>query len=146
MEHPGERGTSLAQISAPVVGTVRGVWLAGLGLIATLGEQTRRQLTALVDKGKQVEPSISGGLRKAGQQVGSAAQAVGTRVKSVALYPAQVAEASLEYRIHSALDRIGVPTKEEINSLSEKLDKLAARFEQLQKNAKKPVRKKSHED
>ncbi len=61
----------------PVLDALRHVWWAGLGLVAVAGEQSGQVLSALVEKGKQVEPTVLEHSKKAGQDVSEAVGDIG---------------------------------------------------------------------
>ncbi|MGE5646851.1 MAG: hypothetical protein ACM336_13775 [Acidobacteriota bacterium] len=86
---------------------LRGVWYASLGLAAVIGEETGRIVGTLVKKGREIEPSVLETGRKAGQGVSDA----GARLKGLA-------------------DKVGFPTRQEIDELKAKIDALSAKLEE----------------
>jgi poly(hydroxyalkanoate) granule-associated protein len=107
---------------------MRQVWWAGLGLVAVAGEQAGKIVDTLVEKGREVEPSVEEAFKKAGSQFEQA----GTRVKDFVNQRTGAAEAKLDERVAAALNRMGFPTAEDLRDLSARMDALAARLEQMQ--------------
>jgi poly(hydroxyalkanoate) granule-associated protein len=111
-----------------VLEAMRQVWWAGLGLVAVAGEQAGKIVDTLVEKGREVEPSVEEAFKKAGSQFEQA----GTRVKDFVNQRTGAAEAKLDERVAAALNRMGFPTAEDLRDLSARMDALAARLEQMQ--------------
>lgn len=131
--------------SEPGAGTMRQVWWASLGLLAVVGEQTERLLDTLVKKGKEFEPSMKEGFKKAGQEISEATGTVGTQLKGLGQKIGKTSEKAesliggIEGKVSAALERMGVPSKDEIQSLSRKVDELSAKVEELLARAGKPT-------
>ena len=122
------------QAAAAMTDALRHVWWAGLGLVAVAGEQSGQLLNALVEKGKQVEPTVVEHGKKAGKEVSEAVNDAGEKLKEFAAKigrGAGAAEVALDDKVAAALVRIGFPTKAEIDSLSAKIDALSSRLEQM---------------
>lgn len=104
----------------PVVGTARGVWWVGLGLVTVAGEQTARLVRALAEKGRETQPTITHG-------VSSAVGGVGTGVKSLASKVGRTgttATGNIDERIESAMHRMGIVTRSDLQALETKIDEL----------------------
>jgi poly(hydroxyalkanoate) granule-associated protein len=116
-----------------------------LGLLAVAGEQTERLVDTLVKKGKEFEPSITEGLKKAGKEISEATSTVGTQLKGLGQKVSKTSEKAeglvggIEEKVSAVLERMGVPSKDEIQSLSRKVDDLSARVEELLAKAGKPA-------
>ncbi len=120
----------------PVIDALRHVWWAGLGLAAVAGEQTGRVLNALVEKGREVEPTVVEQSKRAGHEVSEAVDDVGDRLRQFMDKigrGAGAAEAAFDERAAAALDRMGFPKREDLDALSSKIDALTARLEELQR-------------
>jgi poly(hydroxyalkanoate) granule-associated protein len=114
---------ALTDVPADVAAAAQRVWLAGLGAAAFAQEEGGRLLALLVSVGEQTEKQ----LRKArisprGAVAGAAegAEEVWARVQKI--FDAQVT---------SALHRLGVPTREEIASLTRRIEALTASIDGL---------------
>ena len=97
----------------------RKTWWLGLGVLATLGEQTTRAASALVDKGREVEPSVVGPMRNA--TAGFMGAAPGVRLRR--------ATDALRDRVPTLLRRATSPTKEEFERLQQEVRSLRERLE-----------------
>jgi len=105
----------------------RDAWLAGLGALATVEEEGSKLFGRLVDRGKQFEEDrreeLEAAREKAAKQSEEALE--------------QIEEAGEETRtlltdtVNRALERFGVPTRTEVDRLSEKVDTLANRVDEL---------------
>jgi poly(hydroxyalkanoate) granule-associated protein len=144
IEQPAEpKAGTVEQVTRPVLGVLRGAWYMSLGLIWVAGEQAGRAVKALVEKGKQVAPTVTEQGKKASEGVSEVVGDVGGRLKVLASKVGrapEVAEAALDERIGAALQRTGFPSKAEIEALSSKVDSLAERLENTQR-AQRPSRK-----
>lgn len=117
-----------------MLNALHNIWLAGLGAVAVAGDEAVKLVDALVEKGKQVEPSVVEKGRKVGEELGDAAEEVGMRIRDMASRVgkrAEAAEAMMDERVRAALERMGYANKEDLDKLSAKLDALLARVEEL---------------
>ena len=98
--------------------SVHNIWLAGLGAVAAAEKGGSKLFNALVVKGREFE---EGPVAKAKDRVKGTVNQVraraGKTLKSV--------ESGLDVRILSTLERIGVPTRDDIAELKARLDHLA---------------------
>ena len=95
------------------------VWLAGLGVIALAQEESGRLLQTLVDAGRQVEkvlPSPAAALKGATQ----GAESLWVKL-----------QAMIDCQITGALHRLGVPTKEEVDLLTKRIEELTESIDAL---------------
>lgn len=126
--------TATQTASEPAGGTIRQVWWVSLGLLAVAGEQTGRILDVLVRRGKEFEPSMYQGFKKAGKEISEAVGTFGTQLKrtgqKVGKAP-EKAESLVDQGLSAVSQRMGVPSRDEIRTLNQKVDELTARIEQL---------------
>lgn len=122
MENTSQTGPAGATSEASE-GPLRQVWWASLGLLAVVDEQTGRLLDTLIQKGKEFEPSVKDGFKKAGKGIRETTEAVGTQLKDLG--------EGIEEKVSATVKRMGVPSKDEIESLSRKVDELGTRVEEL---------------
>lgn len=107
----------------------RDVWLAGLGALATVEEEGSKLFTRLVDRGKEFEEERREELKAAGEKA--------REQRDEAL--AQIEEAGEETQsmlmdtVNTALERFGVPTRTEVDRLSNKVEKLSKQVDTLSK-------------
>jgi poly(hydroxyalkanoate) granule-associated protein len=116
----------------------RDVWLAGLGALATVEEEGNKLFKRLVDRGEEFEEERREELQAASEKA--------REQRDEAL--AQIEEAGEETQsllmdtVNTALERFGVPTRNEVDRLSEKVEKLSKQVDKLsdalsKRNAKK---------
>lgn len=121
------------------------IWLAGLGAVATAQEEGGKIFKNLVAKGEKFEKS---GKAKVDQAVGAV-----SGVKVVAESYWETFERTLDDKVTAVIHRLGVPTKDEIDTLTERVESLTAAIEKLRAKetpkpraraaAKKPTAKKT---
>ena len=113
--------TRAARREAPVdfVGSAQHVWHAGVGVLTLAQDEGGKLFDTLVDAGKQVEkalPSPVVALRDAT----ATAEAYWKKVQRM-----------IDQQIALALHRLGVPTKDEIDKLTRRIEQLTASIEAL---------------
>jgi poly(hydroxyalkanoate) granule-associated protein len=105
----------------------REVWLAGLGALATVEEEGSKLFGRLVDRGAEFEEERRKKLKEAGEK----AREQGDEAL------AQIEEASEETQsllmdtVNTALERFGVPTRSEVDRLSERVESLTKQVDEL---------------
>jgi poly(hydroxyalkanoate) granule-associated protein len=110
------------------------VWLAGLGALALAEEEGGKLFSSLVDRGEDLE-------KKGKQQVDKARGAV-TGVKTVAESYWDTFERTLDDKVTGVIHRLGVPTKDEIETLTTKVEDLTTAIEKMRASgAAKPAAK-----
>jgi poly(hydroxyalkanoate) granule-associated protein len=98
----------------------REIWLVGLGAVAMAGDETRRLIERLRDRGERFEQDESNSVRKAYDGARGKVRKTGDRV-----------EGALRGTVGSALQRSGVPSQDEIRTLIERVEQLTARVDNL---------------
>jgi len=107
------------------------IWLAGLGAVATAQEEGGKLFKSLVEKGEDFE--------KLGKDKVDQAKGAVTGVKVVAESYWETFERILDDKVTAVIHRIGVPTKDEIDTLTERVENLTASIEKLRtKETPKP--------
>ena len=115
----------------------RDVWLAGLGALATVEEEGNKLYNRLVERGKEFEKERREELKTASENV--------REQRDEAL--AQIEEASEETQsllidtVNTALERFGVPTRNEVDRLSKKVGKLSRQVDRLSESLSKRTAK-----
>lgn len=107
------------------------VWLAGLGALATAGEEGGKLFEQLVKKGKTFEPKVMSQVDKAKDKFDAAkgkAEKAWTKL-----------EGNIDHRVTAAIHRIGVPTRDEIKELSKRVAELTSKVEGLKPRATRPA-------
>ena len=101
------------------------VWLAGLGALAMAEEEGSKLFKNLVDRGE--------GLESRGKERVEKARDAVSGVKVVAESYWDTFERTLDDKVTSVIHRIGVPTKDEIETLTGKVEDLTKAVANLRK-------------
>ena len=112
----------------------RKIWLAGLGAYAKVGQEGSEYFQELIKAGQVVEKKgkkvVAEKLEAANAEIDEAKSEVSTFKGKVELQLDKV-ERAFDTRIASALNRIGIPSKHDVETLSAKLDELTALLERV---------------
>lgn len=107
------------------------VWLAGLGALAAAGEEGAKAFNRLVDRGRDLESRSKDDLKtqadKAREQYG--------RAKGKAEGQWDEWSEKLDDVLTRSLHRLGVPTRDEIQTLTQRVEELTAKIEGLRPRA-----------
>ncbi|MNE61841.1 Poly(hydroxyalcanoate) granule associated protein (phasin) [compost metagenome] len=121
-----------------VKGYARKIWLAGLGAYAKAGQEGAEYFKELVKSGESVEEQgkklVNEQVEAANSQIDSVKSSVTGNVNSVkGKVDVQLdkIEKAFDARVASALNRIGIPSKQDVAALSAKLDELSALLEHV---------------
>lgn len=111
----------------------RQIWLAGLGAYAKAGKEGVGYIKGLVSAGEGVEQKgkklVTVQVEAANSQLDSVKQTVSnnvTSVKSKVEVQIDKLEKLFDRRVASALNRFGIPSRQDVDALSAKLDVLNA--------------------
>lgn len=103
------------------------IWLAGLGALAAAEQEGTKMFNRLVDRGRDAESrnkvDFKEQVDRAKEQVDQAKAKVGSAVEEWG--------EKLDETITSALHRLGVPTRDEIRTLTLRVEELNAKVELL---------------
>lgn len=121
------------EVHSELVESAHKIWLAGLGALAVGTEEGSKLFDSLVSRGEQLEG-------KGKEQVGKAKETV-SGVKTVAESYWTTFEQKLDEQITGVIHRLGVPTKDEIESLTKKVADLTNSIEKLRDKESKPKAK-----
>ncbi|WP_347505523.1 phasin family protein [Pseudomonas anguilliseptica] len=105
----------------------RKIWLAGLGAYAKAGQEGSEYFKELVKSGEGVEKQ---GKKLVNEQVEAASSQIDS-VKGKFEVQLDKIEKAFDNRVASALNRIGIPSKQDVEALSAKLDELSALLEHV---------------
>ncbi len=109
------------------------IWLAGLGAYALMEEQGREAFDRLVERGAELEKENSRGQ----QQQQLVADSKLDELKSKANQTMDRIERAFDLRVSSALGRLGISRKTDLDLLHDKIDRLAAAIESMSKELDK---------
>jgi poly(hydroxyalkanoate) granule-associated protein len=112
----------------------RKIWLAGLGAYAKVGQEGSEYFQELIKAGQVVEKKgkkvVAEKLEAANAEIDEVKSEVSTFKGRVEVQLDKV-EKAFDTRVASALNRIGIPSKHDVETLSAKLDELTALLERV---------------
>lgn len=117
-----------------VRGYARKIWLAGLGAYSRVGQESADYVKDLIKAGETVEKRgkkrIDRELDAANSEIGEAKEELRS-VKGKVEVQLDKIEKAFDTRVASALNRIGIPSKHDVEALSAKLEELTALLERV---------------
>lgn len=128
-----EKAVSESSLITDVKHYARQIWLAGLGAYARVGAEGTEYFKSLVKEGEGLETK---GRQLVTEQVESANDSVKSSVWLVKdKFEVQLdkVEKAFDNRVASALNRMGIPSRQDVEALSAKLDELSAVLERVAK-------------
>ncbi len=111
------------KVQTEIVENAHQIWLAGLGAVATAQEEGGKLFKSLVEKGQDFE--------KLGKDKVEQAKGAVSGVKVVAESYWETFERTLDDKVTGVIHRMGVPTKDEIDTLTERVENLTASIDKL---------------
>ncbi|RIJ07867.1 poly(3-hydroxyalkanoate) granule-associated protein PhaI [Pseudomonas sp. 91RF] len=112
----------------------RKIWLAGLGAYTKVGQEGSEYFQELIKAGQTVEKkgkkAVTEKLEAANAEIDEARSEVSSFKGRVEVQLDKV-EKAFDTRVASALNRIGIPSKHDVEALSAKLDELTALLERV---------------
>ncbi len=122
--------------------TVHQIWLAGLGAASKARQGAPQLLEDLVSEGARIHTQARGAAEKTLRSLLEGVQSsINSRVSQVqgqATDTLANLEKMFQTRVHRALTQLGVPSAEEVESLSRRVDALNANIDKLAR-ARKPA-------
>ena len=103
------------------------IWLAGLGAVSAASEEGSRFFQTLVERGEDLESKGRKGFEKARDEVESSAKKARKQVET----SVDDLWEKVDERMTEAMHRFGVPTREEIHSLTRRVEELNAKIDAL---------------
>jgi len=101
------------------------IWLAGLGALSTAGEEGSKLFKSLVEKGQEFENREKPPVDAVKNTYEKTREAAGDLLSRV--------EGSFNDKVAAALQKLGVPTREELAQLTNRVEALMAAIEKNQK-------------
>ena len=139
----GGRSTA-SGAQARLLGTLHQVYLAGLGALSKARNGAPDLFEELIAEGERVHADTRGAADKVLQGMMTDIQErVGThvgKVRSQAVDALDGLEKIFQTRVHRALTQLGVPSAEEVNALSKRVDTLNANIGKLTRRPHKTSR------
>lgn len=109
-----------SRLSHAVLDSTRSIWLAGLGAFAKAQEEGGKVFESLVKTGEEVEARTRKATDKAFVDIKGRARGTWDRL-----------EQAFEERVSQSLERLGVPSKKEIDALSKRVSELNSAVNKL---------------
>lgn len=107
----------------------RDVWLAGLGALATVEEKGTELFSDLVNRGKDYEETRREKLEEARKEAEKQGEQALKRLEEAG----EETTTFLSDTVNRAMERFGVPTREEVDRLSDQVSKLSTQVDKLAK-------------
>lgn len=114
----------MKEITNDIKDSAHKVWLAGLGALAVTEEEGSKFFSNLVDKGEKFESRRKDDLESLKGKADDAIEAVGSKWSKV--------EKVVDERVGKALDKLGLPSRDEIQGLTERVEALTAKLTELE--------------
>ena len=114
--------------STPLLGGVRRVLMAGVGAVALAQDEIDEFVNKLVERGEIAEKDGRNLLNDIRERRQKAQEEAAARAESVS--------EGVDKRMEALLDRLNIPTKSDIDTLSEKVTLLAEKVDALKANKK----------
>lgn len=105
----------------------REVWLAGLGALATVEEEGSKLFSRLVDRGEDFEEERREELEEASETVREQSDEALAQIEEAG----EETQSLLMDTVNTALERFGVPTRSEVDRLSDKVETLTEQLDEL---------------
>ncbi|HKH44357.1 MAG TPA: phasin family protein [Thermoanaerobaculia bacterium] len=103
------------------------IWLAGLGALAAAGEEGAKAFTRLVDRGREAESRSKDDFKAQADK----AREQFDKAKGKAEGQWDEWSGKLDEALTRSLHRLGVPTRDEIRTLTQRVEELTAKVEGL---------------
>jgi poly(hydroxyalkanoate) granule-associated protein len=123
MEPTTEAGTSEKNVQEEIKDSVHRIWLAGLGALSAAEEEGGKIFSRLVERGRDVESKGKVEVDKVKSEV--------DKMKTKAESAFETWGDKFDEKLTATLNRLGVPTRDEIRNLTHKVEELNAKIEQL---------------
>jgi poly(hydroxyalkanoate) granule-associated protein len=114
-----------------LLGTVHQIWLAGLGAASKASDGAPRLFEELVVEGARVQAKQRGAAEKAMKGLMVAVNARVGQVRGQATDTLNGLEKIFQTRVHRALAQLGVPSADEVEALSKRIDMLNHNIDRL---------------
>jgi poly(hydroxyalkanoate) granule-associated protein len=119
------------QLAAAIKDSASQIWLAGLGAFAKAQEEGGKVFEALVQEGSTIQSRTKAFTEdKLGNVTDKVTKAAGDVAKQ-ATHSWDKLESVFEERVARALSRLGVPTKKDVQALSERVEQLNSSVQTL---------------
>jgi len=125
--------TKKKSTTEPLTESAHRIWLAGLGALATAEKEGSKLFRDLVAKGETFDASVQTPVRSARGKVRETIEEVRSRAGKTV----ERLESAFDDRVQDVLQRLGVPSRDEISSLSRRVERLTKAVDSSAGPAKK---------
>lgn len=136
-----KNGKKAKDIQKELKDAAQSVWLAGLGALSAAEEEGSKLFKKLVARGQEFEhknrPWVEETAKRARVRFEEAAETAKSRIETA------VGEAgkAVDEQVNSTLERLGVPSRDEIHRLTQRVEELNAKLEALGATKPAPAKK-----
>lgn len=109
----------------------REVWLAGLGALATVEEEGSKLFNRLIERGQEFEEERRHEIEEVTEEVTETARKQRDEALSQIEEAGEETRSALTNTVKNALERFGVPTRDEVDRLAKKVDALSQQVDDL---------------
>ena len=134
-----ESNEQLKKLAEGATSAVRSVWLAALGVPSAAMESGGELFHYLVERGEKTESQGKEHLKSVSESAGRAAKSVsstvGETIRDIGDKARSVAgkgEEAFDQKVADTLKAMGVPTKEDLQSLRQRVDEIAEKLDKLE--------------
>ena len=131
---------SAADFTGTVKESAQQIWLAGLGAFAKAQEEGGKVFDTLVKDGMSMQRKTQAAAEEKLSEATSKMEKMATEISSKASGQWDKLETIFEGRVSKALNKLGVPTAEDIEELSERIDELNRNLARLDARSPAPRR------
>ena len=107
------------------------IWLAGLGALQVAEEESSKLFTNLVEKGKEYETKGRAQAKEVSSEIKTKVEEAAQKVRGEATGTYEKFEDRIDAVMTSSLGRLGVPSREEIATLTRRVEELTKVVEEL---------------
>jgi poly(hydroxyalkanoate) granule-associated protein len=111
--------------------STRNLWLASLGVVSTVSDEGTQWFDELVERGKKMETKSKKSLTKTRKDI----------EKEIESTTDELTE-KLDKSVSDVLQRMGVPSRSQVEDLTDRVEKLTGQVERLVKQPRKPSTRK----
>ncbi|WP_353234902.1 phasin family protein [Diaphorobacter ruginosibacter] len=112
------------------------IWLAGLGAFSKAQQQGSKAFNALVQDGVALQKQAQSMAQEQFQQASEQISQLASKMNARAAEPLDKLESLFEQRVAKAMQRLGLPTRQEMQALREQVDALTHEVERLREHGK----------
>ncbi len=138
-------GTQSSAAPSGLTDTVHQIWLAGLGAMSKAQQGTPQLLEELITEGARVNARVRGAAADTLRGIaGSVQDSLGARVSGMRGQAAEAVdnlEKIFRSRVRRALTQLGVPSGQDIEALSKRVETLNANIGRLARKRSEPARR-----